>query len=394
MSVGLVRWKALDVLRAIAVTAVLVEHAPFRFSGIAGWTGVDLFFVLSGFLVSGLLFAEHRARGHLRVGRFLIRRALKIYPAFYALLALTVLVRLAHAHQVSLAAALSEGLFVQNYGPRFWMHTWSLAVEEHFYLLLPVGLLWLTRRGGSDVFRPLPLIFLGLAVLLLAGRTAAVLVWRLPFEQVMYPTHFRIDALMCGVTIAYFFHYRRSSLDVALSQPRVRRGLVAVAVVCLLPVVTIPPDAPFILTAGLSLAYLGYAAILLLTLPGGSPPTERDGWLGAVWNAAAYIGRYSYSIYIWHVPILLWVVVPILGSRLPLWQQGFGPVVPAFVAVCICGGIAMGKLIEMPTLALRDRRFPRTAVAVPALPSVAVPALPSVEELPCETSAGPGGTRG
>ena len=205
--------------------------------------------------------------------------------------------------------------------------------------------------------------------------TAAVLVWRLPFEQVMYPTHFRIDALMCGVTIAYFFHYRRSSLDAALSLPRVRRGLVAVAVVCLLPVVTIPPDAPFILTAGLSLAYLGYAAILLLTLPGGSPPRERDGWLGPVWNGAAYIGRYSYSIYIWHVPILLWVVVPILGSRLPLWQQGFGPVVPAFVAVCICGGIAMGKLIEMPTLALRDRRFPRTAVAVPALPSVGAASL-------------------
>src|SRR5215211_479046 len=99
------RLKNLDVLRAVAVLLVLGRHvnvvAPMpadvpgpvalaiRAWVKVGWTGVDLFFVLSGFLVSGLLFAEYRKNGELRIGRFLIRRGFKIYPPFWVLMAVT-----------------------------------------------------------------------------------------------------------------------------------------------------------------------------------------------------------------------------------------------------------------------------------------------------------------
>jgi len=82
-----VRNKRLDILRCIAVLLVLLDHSGIHpFLTQTGWTGVDLFFVLSGFLISGLLFAEYKKRGAIDFKRFLIRRGLKIYPAFYTFL--------------------------------------------------------------------------------------------------------------------------------------------------------------------------------------------------------------------------------------------------------------------------------------------------------------------
>src|SRR5882762_10148526 len=132
------RLKRLDVLRAFAILLVLGSHKETASIWMkTGWVGVDLFFVLSGFLVSGLLFSEYQKVGKLRIKRFLIRRGLKIYPPFYTLLLATVcLVAVLGNNSIPGKVLLSEGLFVQNYGPAFWGHTWSLAVEEHFYLLL------------------------------------------------------------------------------------------------------------------------------------------------------------------------------------------------------------------------------------------------------------------
>ena len=139
----------LDLLRTVAVTMVIIGHLPdapresFQLvRWVADWfrrygsLGVDLFFVLSGFLVSGLLFREYLAKGRADVRRFLIRRGFKIYPAFYVYAVLTVVLRIRMGDSLTLRQVLSELLFVQNYGAHVWSHTWSLAVEEHFYLLL------------------------------------------------------------------------------------------------------------------------------------------------------------------------------------------------------------------------------------------------------------------
>src|SRR5262249_60135649 len=101
-----------------------------------GWMGVDLFFVLSGFLVSGVLFREYQRHQGLQVGRFLARRGFKIYPGFYLLLLATWAMGASAGPRgaITTPQLLREAFYLQSYVPGFWSHTWSLAVEEHFYL--------------------------------------------------------------------------------------------------------------------------------------------------------------------------------------------------------------------------------------------------------------------
>ena len=361
MTAGASRSAELDVLRAVAVTAVLVEHAPFAFSGLAGWSGVDLFFVLSGFLVSGLLFAEQQAHGRVRIGRFLVRRGFKIYPAFYLMIGATVALRLLHSGTVPLRAAVSELLFVQNYGPRLWMHTWSLAVEEHFYLALALWLGWLARSRHPRAFGSVPAVVVAVALAVLAARVLTVWVWEPAFERVMYATHLRIDALLCGVGISYACHYHRAWLDGWLAGRAVRVALWVLAVACLAPVLLVSPVTKFILGPGLTLSYLGYGTVLLLVLPAATDRRRR----GAIVRGVAFVGRHSYSIYLWHVPILLWIFAPLAAGRVALWHGGFWPWGFAFVVCAIAGGIGLAHLVEFPMLALRERLFPRPSESAP-----------------------------
>ena len=112
----------IDFLRGIAILLVLVHHGNLSFFlAKIGWVGVDLFFVLSGFLVGGLLFKEVIKTGEVKAGRFLIRRGLKIYPGFYLFIAVTVIARLIHVSRGNVSQDFtayqlwSELLFVQNY---------------------------------------------------------------------------------------------------------------------------------------------------------------------------------------------------------------------------------------------------------------------------------------
>ena len=120
------RLATLDTLRGIAVLLVLGAHQPTLVGNTGavlfcrawqhiGWVGVDLFFVLSGFLVSGLLFRSWREHGRLNAGRFLMRRAWKIYPAFYAMLLIVIVNGHLHGRWPGWPPIVSEMLFIQNY---------------------------------------------------------------------------------------------------------------------------------------------------------------------------------------------------------------------------------------------------------------------------------------
>jgi peptidoglycan/LPS O-acetylase OafA/YrhL len=128
------RSQTLDILRGVAVLLVFTRHVNGLPFSTLGWIGVDLFFVLSGFLVSGLLFQEYLELGTVKPGTFLLRRAFKIYPQFYFFLAATVAALLATGQSFATINLFAEAAFFQNYHAGFWTHTWSLAVEEHFYL--------------------------------------------------------------------------------------------------------------------------------------------------------------------------------------------------------------------------------------------------------------------
>src|SRR6185503_12438978 len=185
-----------------------------------GWVGVDLFFVLSGFLVSGLLFSEYNLRNRLSIGRFFMRRGWKIYPPFLTLIAATVIGILIAGGPVKWQSLVSELMFLQGYVPGLWDHTWSLAVEEHFYLLLPVVLILTLKfnRGSPKPLKPVLALAGCVAVLSLVLR---LLTWqyRPTYDHIthLFPSHLRFDSLFFGVAISYAYHFHKSRFIESLS---------------------------------------------------------------------------------------------------------------------------------------------------------------------------------
>jgi peptidoglycan/LPS O-acetylase OafA/YrhL len=368
------RNKRLDVLRCIAVLLVVLFHGPVR-SRLArvGWVGVDLFFVLSGFLIAGLLFSEYKQRGGIVFKRFFIRRGFKIYPAFYVFLATGLLIEL-HGHRLSsLGQYLSEIFYVQNYAEFIYPHTWSLAVEEHFYILLPIFLLLLIRFSSNraDPFRNLPLAFVVVALTCLTLRI--VTAFRIPpadlrlwlvARRVGAPTHERVDSLFFGVLLSYLVHFRPGFLDALFGRARNQWIFAIVAAGMILPVLFVSDGNRFMITIGLTMLYVGFGIVLMLCLYSrGIVPPRLAGSLAAVGSGFAFVGMYSYSIYLWHLtaPYLAWHFV---RSSLPATQLSFDVV---YFVVSIAFGIFMARLIEYPFLSLRDRIFPSMQSKPPCL---------------------------
>ena len=369
----------LDILRGIAILLVLGRHSAIMpdqagsLHAVAsvwhrfGWTGVDLFFVLSGFLVGGLLFHELKTQGTLDVGRFLIRRGFKIWPSYYLFLGVFAAARLLTDMRGADAWDLLPNLLnVQNYFGSPRTHTWSLAVEEHFYLMLPLVLL--TIIGRSSVVRgqiaALPAIPI-LSVCLLAACTA--LRWRVAMgpsyshDQVLFATHLRIDALFFGVMIAYLYHFHESIIGRLAGH----RGLLATAGLALVaPMAMVPVDhSIFVGSLGFAMVYVGYGCLLVAIV---ATPVDHHGWAGRALRSRparmlSFVGMFSYPIYLWHIEVGIalnrvlarWVALrpEALAMR---WVCGMS----AFVVLSVVIGVVMGRLIERPVLAMRDRIFP------------------------------------
>ncbi len=355
------RFKQIDILRALAVLLVMGRHltpCPAEASHLlhqatrvwfqGGWVGVDLFFVLSGFLVSGLLFREYEKHRELHIGNFLIRRGFKIYPPFWVLILVTVMVAVPSHQELPRHAVVSELLFLQNYGPSLWNHTWSLAVEEHFYLLLAAGLFCLAKYRAVQPFAAVPMAFVCVAVLCLVLRVHLAGHDLYRHKTHLLPTHLRLDSLFFGVLLSYFFHrYPIRFMSVA---SRFRYLLFAVGILLLLPAFCFPLETtPFISTYGFSLFYLGSGCLLAAALGGGTPGSR-------IASAMAYIGSHSYSIYLWHMPVAIGgagFIAGALGQR-DNWFVYAG----IYLAGAVLFGIAMALLVEFPVLRIRDRFYP------------------------------------
>ena len=358
------RSKAIDILRAVAVFLVLGRHValcPAELSRLfhrisllwyqGGWIGVDLFFVLSGFLVSGLLFREHEKFCRISAKNFLVRRGFKIYPPFWVLIFAT-LVAVLYQHRARgfyLKTLASEFFFIQNYGPAFWNHTWSLAIEEHFYLLLLLFLLLLSRRRpGASAFRLVPAAFVILAILCLSLRLFTAHVVPYDDKTHLFPSHLRMDSLFAGVFISYLYHFNRDRLLNWGRQYRLPLAVLGLLLLC--PAFVFPlKSTPFIFTVGFTLFYIGSGFLLIVALVSHVPRYRAS-------KALAYAGSHSYSIYLWHMPVALWVV-PNLNRFSSLGQNWF-VYIGTYVFVAISFGIFMAALIEFPVLRLRDRLFP------------------------------------
>jgi peptidoglycan/LPS O-acetylase OafA/YrhL len=295
--------------------------------------GVDLFFVLSGLLISGLLFAEYKSTSDLSLKRFWIRRGFKIYPAFYVFVVLTTVFVLGEKFPIRLF--LGEILFLQNYLPHIFVHTWSLAVEEHFYFALPLLLLLLIRlsRNRENPFRALPLISIIFSIGCLLLRMIATS----HGGQFGIATHHRADALFAGVALGYYQHFDADSFRQARKLWVLIVGLLIAVALLVMPIFL-----------QFTFAYIGFSCIVAWAV---NQP-QRSGSRSPAF-AFAFIGRYSYSIYLWHVVAVHWLM-----SVPPKWFR-----FPAYVCTPIVLGILMSKLVEFPALKLRDKWFPRQNAA-------------------------------
>jgi len=373
------RNSGLDVLRALAVLLVIGRHAPPTASDdpawvqslmapwiAGGWAGVDLFFVISGFLVAGLLFRELRDRGCVSPGHFLIRRGFKIYPAFYFMLVCTFLANADHGMDQPSARIISEVLFLQSYISSVWNHTWSLAVEEHFYLLLAL-LFALLTVGRTRAYLRVSTV-LGLYALI----ASACLVLRLrisvsqPYGHMthLFPTHLRVDSLFLGVLLSYLQCFHEPALRRLVERFRLPLAVVSTALLSIPFLLPLERNA-FLTTVGLTLIAWGSGGLVLLAYY-----ADLSG--SRFVRGLARVGRDSYSIYLWHMPVLVWMVPLILAAMRT--EVSYPVAIVVYVVASVLFGAWLARTIEHPMVRLRDRLFPPGDSPVPLAASERVAA--------------------
>jgi peptidoglycan/LPS O-acetylase OafA/YrhL len=372
----------LDVLRGVAILLVLGDHpavnwdrAPHSWPLPAqiwhrfGWTGVDLFFVLSGFLIGGLLFRELLKHDRLDLKRFLIRRGFKIWPSYALLVIATTgleIVRF-HGHPApALQVMLPNFVHLQNYAGTFRpiAHTWSLAVEEHFYLLFPIWLWYVTRRPGGVHLTP----YAGLAVIILCTGYRLLINTHVPFSfpTHVWSTHVRMDGLFFGVLLAYVYSYHGQKLARLM---RHRVWLCALGAVLVSPMMVLDPiRSTFVWTIGFTMLYAGYG-LLVLSMVYISVSEGAGGRAARSWpiKLIAWIGFNSYAVYIWHPDFaerpMQYISTHIPGSPLVVYTVAQ----TIYIPLAAVAGAIMGALVDKPFLAMRDRLYPgRAKVALTA----------------------------
>ncbi len=310
-------YPALDGLRAIAIILVLLRHAVYEFQAPAGglavwlwnlcrngWLGVDLFFVLSGFLITRSFFSlTHKCNGYpSAIKQFYINRSLRTWPLYFAVIAL-IAIGIFPYYQVSsstiAAELLQHVLFLQDYfGTSILVPMWSLATEEKFYLLIPLlFVICAALKKHHMLVLLIGIVIASTSMRLLAAGNPAVDDYESFFWFARAPFHLALDGLLAGCVV--YFVYQIADTKPARLIYKLSALLISLIALGLLTYQDYLGNAEWLTSAAIiSAASIGFAALVYLAL------FSNKNWLCG--KPLRIISTLSYSLYLCHYALLPW----------------------------------------------------------------------------------------
>ena len=311
---------SIDSLRALAVLAVIIYHVDVNYLP-GGFLGVDLFFVLSGYLISSLIIKEYRKTGSLNLYNFYIRRARRLLPAVYFMITVGLVVMVLF-NEVLLRKSHLDAIFGYIYSSNWWYifhkldyfdsfgaqspfkHLWSLAIEEQFYMIFPLLFLLINRKKKSkDGTYKLNKNFLYVVLgLILVSLIAHILLFDINnISRIYFGTDTRAFSLLVGVVGAILYPMEKLHAKVTSQQNIMYSVVSLVSIATLITVMIYTSEYNTWLYRGgfLLVAILG----LIVIISSGKQHTLMSRLLS--FKPVVFIGKISYSLYLWHFPILV-----------------------------------------------------------------------------------------
>jgi len=346
------RSPALDGLRAVAIAAVVLFHVKH---GIApgGFVGVDLFFVISGFVITRSLASELRRTGAVSIGDFYLRRARRLLPALLVFMAGTAALSLATRRAPSseataaLAAATSSlnwflaAGWYETLRTSWFVHVWSLSVEEQFYLVWPLAFVLLARRNRLSI----TLAALAAAIALSAVWAFFLTAQGAPWSRTYFGFDARAQGLLAGCLLA---------AAGTAAVPAVVRKLWPVAALAFLAMtLTVDNHRPFLGFGGFALAALASAWLIA------AAADDAGGKLARLLSTRplVWIGLRSYSLFLWHYPI----AQALYAHGLRYWPS-------LTVILSVVAADLSYRLVERPFLKRRSSEYRGAAAEEQAAP--------------------------
>ncbi|QRZ61850.1 acyltransferase [Rothia sp. ZJ932] len=366
------RYGHIDAMRAFAVLLVVFSHAGLSF--VPGGSGVTIFFVISGFIITYLLLREREKTGGFGIGGFYMRRLIKIAPPLVLIIVIPTLLYMASGGSVDILDFLGQIFFFLN-----WRYldsninvfpgthvTWSLSIEEQFYLVF--ALIWLVAVKSKNYLKIITRLSIAVALYSFAARVLLYLAGA-SNDRIYFGTDTRVEAIAIGtLTAIWYFKHRsteylrgteytaRHGYEVVPGEARERsipvlgQTYIPVVAVALYLVSLVIRDEAFRETLRYSMQAIAAALVILWGL------TERRGALGQKlhdalqWRVLQVLGLSSYSIYLLH---------DVVNKALePYFEHLPVPVsLLVLVVLGIAGGVAIWKFIELPAQAFKDRHF-------------------------------------